>query len=98
MCRLNEIGTFFLRRSVVLKHPITEFNLKINYQSIRVGDAALRCPWHLCGGPFRRSLLVILANTIQPLQLTGGKFFILDYTKVIAVRTFFFGRVEDGNI
>ncbi|KAJ6627578.1 Odorant receptor 83a, partial [Pseudolycoriella hygida] len=57
----------------------------IKEQSIRVGDAALRSPWYLCGSSFRRSLSIILANTVHPLQLTGGKFFILDYTKVIAV-------------
>lgn len=72
--------------TAVINKPKQNLNLKITFQSIRVGDAVLRSPWHLCGGSFRRSLSVILANTIEPLKLTGGKFFILDYTKVIAVR------------
>lgn len=54
-------------------------------QSIRVGDAVLRSPWYLYSGSVRRSLVVIIANTMHPLKLTGGKFFVLDYTKVIAV-------------
>lgn len=58
------------------------------HQSIRVGDAALRCPWYLCGANFRRSLSIMLANTVEPLKLTGGKFFILDYAKLLAVRKF----------
>lgn len=51
-----------------------------------IGAALLRCPWHLCGGPFRRDLMIIMKNTLKPMVLTGGKFFVLDYEKVKAVR------------
>lgn len=51
-------------------------------KSTRVGEALLRSPWHLCGGPFRRGILMILQNTLKPIVLTGGKFFVLDYMKV----------------
>lgn len=73
-----------LRSASLLKQ--TRNVKKYFFQSIRVGDAVLRCSWHLCGSRFRRDLSIILANTVVPIQLTGGKFFILDYTKVIAVR------------
>lgn len=57
----------------------------IKVQSIRVSDALVRCPWYLCGGPFRRGMITIMANTMKPIVITGGKFFILDYDKVKAV-------------
>lgn len=55
-------------------------------QSIRVNDAIYRCPWHLCGGPFRRNAAMMMANAMKPLVLTGGRFFVLDYKKAEKVR------------
>lgn len=57
----------------------------LKQQSTRVGDAVFRCPWHMCGAKFRKSILILLANSAKPLALTGGKFFILDYNKMIGV-------------
>lgn len=58
----------------------------IKVQSQRMGEAIFRCPWHLCGGSFRRDLLMILKNTIKPMVWTGGKFFIMDNEKLKAVK------------
>lgn len=54
-------------------------------QSSHIGDALLRSPWYLCGGPFRRITSIILANCTQPLVMTGGKFFILGFNKLSSV-------------
>lgn len=57
----------------------------LKQQSTRVGDAVFRCPWYLCGAKFRKSISILLANAAKPLTLTGGKFFVLDYNKMIGV-------------
>lgn len=57
----------------------------LKVQSERIGEAILRCPWHLCGGPFRRDMLMVLKNTMKPMVWTGGKFFVMDNEKVKAV-------------
>lgn len=54
-------------------------------QSTRVSDAIYRCPWYLCGGPFRRTVVMFMANSMRPVVLTGGGFFILDYEKAKGV-------------
>lgn len=61
------------------------FGENMKQQSLKVGNALLRCPWHLCGGPFRRGVLIILSNSMKPLVITGGKFFILDFDKMTGV-------------
>lgn len=48
-------------------------------------DAIVRNPWYLCGGPFRRGMLMFMASSMKPAVLTGGKFFVLDYDKMKAV-------------
>lgn len=57
----------------------------IKFESNRLTFALARCPWHLCGGPFRRDIMMIMKNTARPMVLTGGKFFIMDFDKVKAV-------------
>lgn len=57
----------------------------LKVESDRVMHAISNCPWHLCGGPFRRDVLMLMLNTLKPLTLTGGKFFIMDYDKLRAV-------------
>lgn len=57
----------------------------IKQESNRITDALARCPWHLCGGPFRRDMLMFMKNTAKPMVLTGGKFFDVDIDKVKAV-------------
>lgn len=61
----------------------------LKQQSSHIGDALLRGPWHLCGGPFRRIALLILVNSTKPLVMTGGKFFVLDFQKLTSVRQYF---------
>lgn len=61
------------------------FGDTLKQQSSHIDDALLRCPWYLCGGPFRRLMSVILTNSTQSLVLTGGKFFILDLNKLASV-------------
>lgn len=61
------------------------FGETLKTQSSHISDALLRCPWCLCGGPFRRILSIILSNSTQPLVMTGGKFFILDFYKLSSV-------------
>lgn len=58
----------------------------LKLQSERMGEALFRCPWHLCGGPFRRDILMMLKSTMTPMVWTGGKFFVMDNEKVKAVR------------
>lgn len=62
------------------------FGDTLKQQSSHIDDALLRCPWYLCGGPFRRLMSVILANSRKSLVLTGGKFFVLDLNKLASVR------------
>ncbi|XP_055304002.1 putative odorant receptor 85e [Sitodiplosis mosellana] len=61
------------------------FGETLKQQSSHIGDALLRCPWHLSGGPFRRIALIFLANCTKPLVMTGGKFFILDFQKLTSI-------------
>lgn len=61
------------------------FGETLKSQSSHISDASLRCPWYLCGGPFRRNLSIILSNSVRPLVMTGGKFFILDFHKLTRV-------------
>lgn len=61
------------------------FGETLMQQSSHIGDALLRSPWYLCGGPFRRITSIILANCTQPLVMTGGKFFILGFNKLSSV-------------
>lgn len=61
------------------------FGETLKRQSTQICDALLRCPWHLCGGPFRRIVSIILANCTKPLVMTGGNFFILDFNKLVQV-------------
>lgn len=57
----------------------------LRQQSSKIGSALLRCPWYLCGGRFRRHMLIVLANSMKPLVMTGGKFFILGFDKLTGV-------------
>lgn len=57
----------------------------IFYQSTRIGDAIFRSPWHLCGAKFRKDILIVMASASKPIALTGGKFFVLDYNKMLGV-------------
>lgn len=57
----------------------------LKQSSLKIGDALFFSPWYLCGGQFRRSMSIFLANTNQPLVITGGKFFVLDFSKMTAV-------------
>lgn len=57
----------------------------LKVESDRVMHAISNCPWHLCGGPFRRDVLMLMLSTSKPLTLTGGNFFIMDYDKFRAV-------------
>ncbi|XP_031627368.1 putative odorant receptor 85e, partial [Contarinia nasturtii] len=61
------------------------FGETLKQQSSHIGDALLRCEWYLCGGPFRRIASIILANCNQPLVMTGGKFFILGFSKFTSI-------------
>lgn len=61
------------------------FGETLKQQSSHIGDALLRCEWYLCGGPFRRISSIILANCTEPLVMTGGKFFILGFSKLTSV-------------
>lgn len=57
----------------------------IKQQTSHIGDALFRSDWHLCGGRFRRVAIIILSKSMHPQVLTGGDFFVLDYTKLIGV-------------
>lgn len=57
----------------------------LKLQSIRIGNGLFYSPWYLCGGQFRRSMSIILANVTKPLVITGGKFFVLDLSKMTGV-------------
>lgn len=57
----------------------------LKQQSSHSGEALLRCPWYLCGGPFRRIASILLSNSNEPMVLTGSGFFILDFGKLINV-------------
>lgn len=57
-------------------------------KSGRYGEALFHSPWYKCGGQFRRSMSIFLANSNQPLELTGGGFFTLDLAKMTAVSGF----------
>lgn len=61
------------------------FGETLMQQSSHIADALLRCPWYLCGGPFRRITSIILSNCTKPLVMTGGKFFILGFHKLSSV-------------
>lgn len=64
---------------------LSYFGEMLKQQSLKVGDALFRSPWHLCGAQFRRSMSIFLAHNSRPILLTGGKFFILDFAKMSAV-------------
>ncbi|XP_059611825.1 odorant receptor 83a [Phlebotomus argentipes] len=49
----------------------------LTYQSTRLNEAIIRSPWYTCGGPIRRDLIIMLANSVKPFTLTAGKFFLL---------------------
>lgn len=66
-------------------YSLCYFGEQLKSQTSRIGDALFRCPWHLCGGPFRRIASIILANTTKPCVMTGGKFFVLDFEKLTSV-------------
>lgn len=80
---INFVGYIIL--SLMDLFQMCYFGEILKQQSSKVGTALLRCPWHLCGGQFRRRVSIILANTMKPLVLTGGKFFVLDFNKLTGV-------------
>lgn len=55
-------------------------------QSVRVRDFIYEVPWYQGGAPFRRSLLIIMMNTLKPHIITGGKFYAMGYDKFTAVK------------
>lgn len=78
------LGSYIILSSLDL-YQMCYFGEALKQQSSRIGTALLRCPWHLCGGRFRRDMLIVLANTMKPLVMTGGKFFVLDFGKLTGV-------------
>lgn len=54
----------------------------LKQQSLKVDNALFHSPWHLCGGQFRRPMSIFLMKSRRLALLTGGKFFILDFTKM----------------
>lgn len=58
---------------------------RVTSQSTRIGDAIYRCPWYLCGDKFRREIGIMFSWAAKPLVITGGKFYVLDFNKMIAV-------------
>lgn len=81
------LGSYIILSSLDL-YQMCYFGEALKQQSSRIGSALLRCPWHLCGGRFRRDMSIILANTMKPLVMTGGKFFVLDFDKLTGVSAF----------
>ncbi|GAB0100514.1 Odorant receptor [Sergentomyia squamirostris] len=49
----------------------------LTYQSTRLYEAIIRSPWYMCGGPVRRHMIIMLANSVKPFTMTAGKFFLL---------------------
>lgn len=45
----------------------------------------MRSQWYSFKTPFRRSLQIIMANSLKPLKITAGKFYVLDYERFISV-------------
>lgn len=78
------LGSYIILSSLDL-YQMCYFGEALKQQSSRIGSALFRCPWHLCGGRFRRDMLIILSNTTKPLVMTGGKFFVLDFGKLTGV-------------
>lgn len=77
-------GSYFVLSCLDL-YQMCYFGEALKRQSSKIGTALFRCPWHLCGGQFRRNMLIILSNTMSPLVMTGGNFFVLDFDKLTAV-------------
>lgn len=57
----------------------------IESQSARVSEFVYDLPWEGFGGPCRRTISIILLNSVKPKLMTGGKFFALSYEKFVAV-------------
>lgn len=54
-------------------------------QSVRVLDFLYSIPWYRMDRALRRDMLFIQLFSRRPLKLTGGKFFVMDYQKFVAV-------------
>lgn len=63
------------------------FGETLKQQTSHIGDALMRTNWYLCGGSFRRRVLIILSSSNKPMTLSGLKFFVLDYQKLTGVRS-----------
>lgn len=84
MFQYINLGSYIILSSLDL-YQMCYFGEALKQQSNRIGSALLRCPWHLCGGRFRRDMSIILSNTMKPLVMTGGQFFVLDFGKLTGV-------------
>lgn len=54
-------------------------------QSTRVGSALLRSPWYLFGPREKRSVMIILINSMKPTLLTVQKIYVMDTRCMAAV-------------
>lgn len=81
--------TSYLILTILDVFQLCYFGETLTQQSSHIGDALMRNAWYLCGGPFRRNVSIILAYCTQPLVMTGGKFFILGFSKLTSVSVYF---------
>lgn len=59
----------------------------IESQSARVPDFLYDLPWDGFSAPCRRTILIMMLNSLKPKLMTGGKFFALSYEKFVSVST-----------
>lgn len=55
-------------------------------QSVRVRDFLYTIPWYRMDATLRKDMRFMLMVSSRPLQLTGGKFFVVNYESFVAVR------------
>ena len=60
---------------------------------MKVGDALMKAPWNLCGRRFRYRMSIILSNSNQPIILTAGKLYNLDFSQFMNVGYFYYNII-----
>ncbi|XP_055852105.1 putative odorant receptor 85e [Episyrphus balteatus] len=53
--------------------------------SVRAGEALLRSPWHKNTILIKKEILIFLINSRKPVQLTAGKFFVMNVERLRSV-------------